>query len=376
MEQASRDCCVRAPDLAVVIPVLNEAPNVAPMVAALRAALGGIAWEAIFVDDDSSDGTRAAVAAIGRKDARVRLLHRIGRRGLASAFVEGALASLAPYVAAIDGDLQHDETLLPAMYRALSEEGFDLAVGSRYLAGGGVGGWDQTRAGLSRFATRLAFLVLKTPMSDPMSGFFMLRRETLEAALPQLSAIGFKILLDVVASLPAPPRIKELPYQFRSRSQGESKLDAGVLRDYLLLLADKLVGAFVPVRFVLFAAVGALGILFHLLVLRLCLGFVTTDFALAQSLATAAAIVANFWLNNFLTFRDRRLKGLALLRGLFVFALICSVGAVANVSIAVFLFSPAMAETWWLAGLAGAAMSLVWNYAMSSLFTWNSSRRA
>ena len=374
MDPAASDS--RAPDLAVVIPVLNEAPNVAPMVECLRAALGDIAWEAIFVDDDSTDGTREAVAAIGRQDTRVRLLHRVGRRGLASAFVEGALASFAPCVAAIDGDLQHDETLLPAMYAALTEEGYELAIGSRYIAGGGLGEWDRTRAGMSGFATRLARVVLKVPMSDPMSGFFMLRRETLLAALPRLSAIGFKILLDVVASLPAPPRIKELPYQFRTRSAGESKLDAGVLRDYLMLLADKVVGEYVPVRFLMFAAVGALGIALHLVVLRLSLGLLTAHFGVAQSIATAAAIVANFWLNNFFTFRDRRLRGLAMLKGLAIFALICSVGAFANVSVAVFLFSPVVHEAWWLAGLSGAAMSLVWNYAVSSLFNWRSWRRA
>jgi dolichol-phosphate mannosyltransferase len=364
-----------APELAVIIPVLNEAANVAPLVDRLRLALAGLAWEAIFVDDDSTDGTRDAIAAIGRNDGRVRLLHRVGRRGLASAFVEGALASLAPCIAAIDGDLQHDETLLPAMYAALTQGGYALAIGSRHLPGGGLGDWDRTRAGMSGFATRLARLVLRTPVSDPMSGFFMLRRETLQAALPRLSAIGFKILLDILASLPAPPRLIELPYQFRSRTAGESKLDAGVLRDYLMLLADKLIGRFVPVRFLFFAAVGGLGIALHLVVLRLSLAVPGVGFGLAQTIATACAIVGNFLLNNLFTFRDHRLRGLALLRGLLVFAAISSVGAVANVNVAMFLFSSAVHETWWLAGLAGAAMSLVWNYAVSSLFTWRHAHR-
>ena len=285
--------------------MLNERGNVAPLVERLRAVLAGVAWEAIFVDDDSADGTRDVVAAIGRQDARVRLLHRIGRRGLSSAFIEGAQASLAPFVAAMDGDLQHDEALLPRMLAALRDDGYEVAVGSRYIAGGGVGAWDRRRAGMSDLATRLSRLILRAPVSDPMSGFFMLRRTTLDAAVRGLSAMGFKILLDLLASLPAPPKLIELPYEFRNRVAGESKLDAGVLRDYLLLLIDKLVGHVVPVRFVLFAAVGVFGIAAHLVMLRVALPLV--GFEQAQTFATAVAIVANYTLNNLFTFRDRRL---------------------------------------------------------------------
>lgn len=357
------------PDLCVVVPVLNEEGNVAPLVERLRAALAGIAWELIFVDDDSRDGTRAAIAAEAARDGRVRLIHRIGRRGLASAFIEGAQASLAPCIAAMDGDLQHDETVLPAMFAALREEGYDIAIGSRYVAGGSIGEWDSTRAGMSSLATRLAGIVLRMPVSDPMSGFFMLRREVFDRAARRLSAMGFKILLDIIASLPAPPRIKELPYRFRTRVSGESKLDAGVLRDYLLLILDKLVGHIVPVRFLLFAGVGALGIAAHLAVLRLGLRVGGLDFPTAQAVATGCAIVGNFALNNVFTFADRRLKGWRIATGLVTFSLISSVGAVANVNVSSLLFGGAH-SAWWYAGFLGAAMSLVWNYAVSSAVTW------
>ena len=178
-------------ELCVVIPVLNEEGNIARLVERLDTVLDGIDWEAIFVDDDSSDGTRAAVAAIGARDNRVRLLHRIGRRGLASAFIEGAQASLAPYVAAMDGDLQHDETLLPRMLAALRDDGFELAIGSRYVGGGGVGEWSRRRAGMSSFATRVSRIVLRAPVTDPMSGFFMIRRDSFQRAVRDLSAMGF-----------------------------------------------------------------------------------------------------------------------------------------------------------------------------------------
>ena len=356
--------------LCIVIPVLNEAGNIARLVERLDAVLRGIAWEVMFVDDDSTDGTRAAIAAIGARDQRVRLLHRIGRRGLASAFIEGAQASLAPFIAAMDGDLQHDETLLPRMLSALRDDGYELAVGSRYVDGGGVGAWDRKRAGMSSFATRLSRIVLHAPVTDPMSGFFMIRRDIFERAVRQLSAMGFKILLDILASLPAPPRLIELPYEFRTRTAGESKLDAGVLRDFVLLIADKLVGHIVPVRFLLFAGVGALGIAGHLIVLRLGLTLFALDFPTAQSIATGCAIVGNYVLNNIFTFRENRLRGWRFAGGLLTFAAICSVGAVGNVGVAAFLFGPSVNSGWWLAGLAGAVMSLVWNYAVSSVITW------
>ncbi len=357
-----------APELCIVVPVLNEHDNIATLVGRLRAGLAGIAWEVVFVDDGSTDGTRDAIAAIGRRDARVRLLHRVGRRGLASAFVEGAQCSLAPFVAAMDGDLQHDETLLPRMLDVLRRGGTDVVVGSRYVPGGDLGEWDRTRAGMSGVATRLGQVLLRTPVADPMSGFFMLPRDVLQRALPNLSAVGFKILLDVLASLPAKPVVVELPFHFGTRQAGESKLDAGVLLDFLLLLADKAVGHVLPVRFLLFAGVGALGLVAHLLVLRTGL-MAGLSFPAAQWVATGCAIAGNFWLNNNFTFRDHRLRGSRLWRGFAVFAVVCSIGAEANLSIAAFVLG-AGHQAWWAAGVAGAAMSLVWNYAVGSTLTW------
>ena len=358
-----------APTLCVVVPVLNERDNVSPMVARLRAALDGIAWEAVFVDDDSTDGTRDAVAAIGREDSRIRLLHRIGRRGLASAFVEGVGCSIAPFVAAIDGDGQHDESLLPRMLAILQAEPVDIVVGSRYVPGGDLGDWGGRRASLSGLATRVGRLALRTEVADPMSGFFMLPRPVFDRAARHLSAIGFKVLLDLLASMPEPPRVRELPYRFRTRMAGNSKLDAGVLLDFLLLLGDKLGGGLVPVRFVLFAAIGLLGLGAHLLVLRLGLVLGGLSFDAAQALATACAIAGNFTLNNRFTFRDRRLRGPALGRGLLVFGLVCGVGAWANLGVSALLLQAGQ-QDWWHAGLAGAAMSLVWNYAVGSTLTW------
>src|SRR6516162_11760751 len=141
--------------LTIIIPTLNERENIEPLVALLSEALPDTAWEAIIVDDDSRDGTSEHVRTLARRNPRVRCLQRIGRRGLATACIEGVLASCSPYIAIMDADLQHDERLVPKMLAAL-RDGADLVVGSRYVAGVVVGDWDRGRARASGFATRLA----------------------------------------------------------------------------------------------------------------------------------------------------------------------------------------------------------------------------
>ncbi len=359
---------VRTPELAVIVPTFNERENVALVRDLVADALAGVDWELIFVDDDSADGTAEAVRGMARSDPRIRCVQRIGRRGLSSACIEGMLATAAPYVAVMDADLQHDERLLPRMLQALKQDGCDLVVGSRYVEGGGFGRWDERRAGISSMATKLSRIVCKIEIADPMSGFFMMRREIFERAVRGLSGQGFKILLDLLASSPAPLRIKELPYEFRPRRHGTSKLDTLVAWEFGMLLADKLVGHLVPVRFALFAFIGALGLVVHLAVLRCALAVPSLGFTGAQATATVVAMTSNFFLNNLFTYRDQRLHGWRLLRGLGSFYLICAVGAVGNVGIAAYVF--AADNVWWLAGISGAIVGSVWNYAVSSVFTW------
>lgn len=356
----------KAIELAVIVPCFNERHNVAILVGKLDDVLKGISWEVIFVDDDSPDGTASFARAIALANPRVRCIQRIGRRGLATAVIEGMLASSAPYLAVMDGDLQHDERLLPEMLRTLKREKLDLVIGSRYIRGGGVGSWDRYRAAMSSCATHLARLVVREPPSDPMSGFFIITRPAFERSVRRLSGQGFKILLDLLASTPQPLRFRELPYTFRDRQYGESKLDSFVIWEYATLLIDKLVGRLIPIRLFMFAAVGVTGVAVHLVTLRLAISVI--DFATAQALATTVAMTSNFIINNILTYRDRRLRGMKFFSGLLSFYLICGVGAVANVGIAGVVFQ--QHYTWWLSALAGIAVGLVWNYAVSSTATW------
>ena len=353
-------------ELAVVIPTLNEAGNVEALLEKLGAALAGIEWEAIFVDDGSTDGTPELLTHIAQSDRRVRLIRRIGRRGLSSAVVEGALASTAPAIAVIDADLQHDERILPELYRAIADH--ELAVGTRYSGEGSTGEWDEKRLKISRFATALASPIMKTRLSDPMSGFFAVRREVLLAAAPKLSNVGYKILLDLVASSPGPLKVAEVGYTFGTRRSGESKLDEMVALEYVELLLDKTVGRFVPVKLVQFGAIGTLGVGIHLALLYLTLNLLGVGFAVAQATAVIGAMTFNFALNNRFTYRDRQLKGLAWFGGLISFYLVCSLGAIGNVGIGSLVYE--QFHGWWMAGIAGAIVGSVWNYVASGWLTW------
>ncbi|MFM7027496.1 MAG: glycosyltransferase family 2 protein [Chakrabartia sp.] len=353
-------------ELAVIVPTFNEMANVEPLLARLSKVLAGFAWEVIFVDDNSPDGTADHVRQLSLTDPRIRIVQRVGRRGLSSAVVEGMLATAAPILAVIDGDLQHDEAILPDLIRAVGE-GADLAVGTRYAEGGSVGAWDARRHLLSRGATWLGQRVVRVPLSDPMSGYFALHRATLMRALPRLSGVGFKILLDIVASLPAAPRIAEIPYVFRNRLHGESKADSMIAMEYLSLLIDKTIGRLIPTRLVSFLAVGALGVVVHLSILGGLLALGASFFA-GQLGAVMTAIAFNFLLNNIFTYRDRRLRGWKMLAGLISFYAVSAVGAVANIGIGTWVHD--LDSRWWLAGMAGVVVGAVWNFAASSFLTW------
>ena len=360
---------MKSPELSIIVPTYNESDNITELVHRLESCLPGVEWEVIFVDDDSTDGTAGVVREVSQHNPRVRCVHRIGRRGLSSACVEGILATSAPYLAVMDADLQHDEKILPEMLRTAKEEEVDIVIGSRYVEGGGIGDWDSSRAKLSQLGTRVSTLVTKANLSDPMSGFFLMPRMTFDNSVRKLSTLGFKILVDIFASSTRPLRFKEVPYHFRTRSMGESKLDNKVMWEFGMLLVDKLVGHIIPVRFVSFMIVGLFGVVPHMLTVWLMFNGLGFSFVLSQSVATLVAMTSNFALNNILTYRDRRLSGWLWIRGWISFVLVCSIGAVANVGVAqvVFVEQP----YWVVASIAGILVGAVWNYFVTSLYTWS-----
>jgi len=357
-------------ELAIILPTLNERGNLAPLVDRISAALGNTGWEVLVVDDNSIDGTADEARALALEDRRVRVIQRIGRRGLASAAIEGFCATAAPYAAVMDADHQHDPALLPTMLAALRAGEADIAVASRFAEGASTANWDNPeREKLSGFANVLARRLTGVELSDPMSGYFMLPTALARALAPRLSGFGFKILLDLLASADRRLTIKEFPLDFAARRAGESKLDRAIAFDFLAGIYDKTFGRLIPTRFALFGTVGAAGVLVHMAVLSMVLFIFGEAFAVGQIAAVLSAMSFNFFLNNWLTYRDQRLKGAgAMLKGWIGFCLTCAVGGFANVAVATLLEMQGL--VWFLAALAGILVGSVWNYALSSRFVW------
>jgi dolichol-phosphate mannosyltransferase len=370
----AEDAVHSGPELSIVVPTFNERGNIAELIQRLAVCLRTRSWEVIFVDDDSPDGTADLVREHAAADSRVRCVQRIGRRGLSSACVEGMLATTAPYLAVIDADLQHDERLLPQMLDTLKQGDTDIVIGSRYAPGGDVSDWDARRVRMSRVAVRLSRLLVPAELTDPMSGFFMMRRSVLDGSVHKLSAIGFKILADIFASFPQPLRFKEFPYRFRPRRAGESKLDSVTAWDYLMLILDKLVGRWIPVRFLAFSIVGAMGIAVHFAVLTLVFQGLHRGFVEGQALATLGAMTFNYTVNNVLTYRDMQLRGLRWLRGWASFVLACSIGGFANLGVASTAYG--LGHGWFPAAFGGILVGAVWNYAVTKMLTWGRTRRS
>lgn len=361
-----------APDISLIVPTYNERGNIAPLLDSVADALGEIPWEMIIVDDDSPDQTFSEVLRLAREEPRLRCLRRVGRRGLASAVIEGALVANGGVIAVMDADFQHDEHLLRPMFEKLVATNADIVVATRYAEGGGIGEWDPGRARMSDVATRMACMLVGHQTSDPLSGFFMVRREVFSSVIYDLSQQGYKILLDIISSAHAPLRIEEVPYVFRTRQTGESKISIMVLAQFLFLLIEKLTHGLIPPRFALFSIVGGIGLMVHLAVLN-ALKLFGFDFLTAQVTAIAVAMVSNFAMNNEFTYRDRRLTGLSFFPGLILFCLVCSFGALANVGVAEIAIH--QVGNWSIAGLAGAIMGAVFNFSAATSLVWRRRRK-
>lgn len=361
-------------ELSIVVPTFNERENVIPLLERLRVALAGTIYEVVFVDDDSPDGTAELVREIGRTEPRVRVIQRIGRRGLASAGLEGMLSSSAAYLAMMDADLQHDESLLPRMLEKIRAGDYDLVIGSRNIEGGGMGEFTRERVTLSQWGRRVSKLASKHELSDPMSGYFMLTRKFFAEVMRRTTGVGFKILLDLVASSPRPVRFAELPYVFRPRQRGRSKLDVNVAMEYLYLILDKLAGGWIPTRFLLFCMVGIGGTAVYLATVGLLYRGLHLSYSVALLAAIAVAMVGNFAINNVFTYSDRRRRGWGFFTGLLLFCAACSVGGLCNYALAQLLRNSGI---WWpLASICGLAVASVWNYGATAIVTWRPPRRS
>jgi len=213
--------------LSVISPTLNEAQNIPTLVEHLQRALVNVDYEILIVDDNSPDLTWSVAEQISLKDPRVRILRRMQDPGLGMAVIDGFSAAEGDILACIDADLQHDPSILPKMIEEL-QNGMQIVVGSRHVKGGGFGKWGRWRRFESWCANKAAQLLLGFEVKDLMSGYFLIWREDFNRVQGQLNVSGFKILLEILAKI-GTPRVKEVPYTFRPRAVGESKLSSKIV---------------------------------------------------------------------------------------------------------------------------------------------------
>jgi dolichol-phosphate mannosyltransferase len=302
--------------LSVITPTYNEAKNIGRFLDEVSRALEGFHYEVIVADDDSPDLTWQRVQEVAEKNPRVKVLRRTSNRGLSAAVIDGFASATGEVAVCMDADLQHDPTALPKMFAKI-QQGADLVVGSRYVAGGSVGEWGPFRRLTSWSATKMAQILLSARLTDPMSGFFMMRREDFLRIRDSLNVAGFKILLEIVARM-KPKALAEVPIVFRTRVAGESKLSGRVIFQYLQQLWRlSFLGRLIPERFIKFAIVGGIGIIVNLLSLILIIRFLGFRDWRASSLATGVAIINNYVLNNVWTYRDRIRRGHRFIQGFF-----------------------------------------------------------
>lgn len=366
-------------ELTVIVPTLNESGNVSLLYSKIANTLKGSNFAVLFVDDDSQDGTINEINTLIAKHNNVQLIRRINRRGISSAFIEGVFSSSSKYIAIIDADLQHEESLLSEMLYKLKTQKLDIIIASRFkdLSDRKVVGLSGAREQMSRFGNALCGLVSGAHLTDPLTGFFMIRKPLMDKIIYKLSGVGFKIMLDIFATCKNEKiklRFQEIHMNFRKRNKGKSKLDIVILYEFALLIFDKLFGKFIPIRFVLFLIVGLTGLCIHTAILSALMNFSNASFYISQLISTIIAMTSNFFVNNSFTYRDKRLKGTSqLVKGLLSFYLACSFGAFINVTTANFLYDKKI--YWLLSGVIGSIIGATWNYGISSYFTWGKTKK-
>jgi dolichol-phosphate mannosyltransferase len=355
-------------DLSIIVPVYNEAKNIRPLVEAIEQSLGDVEWEVFFVDDDSPDGTAGVVEELARENTKVRLILRVTDRGLSKACIQGMLSSTADVLCIIDGDGQHDPAVISSLLAPIVAGEADIVSAARDLNDGdSLEGLSPWRTRMSKFGNALCARAVHREVHDPLTGLFAMRRSSFLSVVRNLSNSGFKLLFDILATDPS-LRHREIPFVFRSRLHGESKLDFASLWQFGVLLIEKLSRGVLPARFVSFLIIGGSGVAVHFAVLypALASGY---SFAVSQTFAAVAAMTSNFLLNNQLTFRDRRLIGFRIFTGWILFALVSSVGLAANVAIATITFEHFKTFAM-VAALAGVSMDVIWKFVVSGRLVW------
>ncbi len=367
--------------LSVILPTYNEAGSVVDLIHKLLALPENCLsfqdrnnqLEILVIDDDSNDGTVELVRQLSQQTPMVRLVRRVGRRGLASAIREGLLDATGEIAVVMDSDGQHEVGSVVSAVQALFADDLDLVIGSRFHPEARIHGLSARRERGSTWANRWASISLSrhyAHLTDLMSGFFVVRLKACEQLIRAVDVNGFKFLYELLALSNGCLRCAEVPLRFQPREHGVSKLDVAIFWDFAVSLLHQLCFRLLPRRAISFALVGATGVFVQLLMARLLLQGDFFRFEQVLPVAVLAAATSNYLINNALTFRFQRQRGLALLRGLLRFWLVASLPVLANIGIASAYFNFVNSDVV-IAQLVGILVVFIWNYAASSRFVWN-----
>ncbi|MFC1912035.1 glycosyltransferase [Chloroflexota bacterium] len=353
--------------ISIIVPTYNEADSITPLVEKLHAALAGYNYEIIFVDDDSQDGTGTIASGLSARYP-VKLMVRKGKKGLASAVVDGLQQVSNDIVGVMDADLQHPPEAVPALVREI-ENGADVAIGSRYVKGGEFPDWGPVRSVISKGAIFLSHLFLPSTrkISDPVSGFFFFNRQVVSGA--ELKPTGYKILLELLIE-GSYQKVAEVPYSFQLRHLGQSKLGARQQIDYLKHLFSLMRRKGELLRFFKFCLVGGSGVLVNMGLLWLLTEFAGLFYLLSAAISIEISIISNFTLNDYLTFPDRRSRGAGrFLQRLAKFNLVSLAGLGLNMGV-LWLLTNVFGVYYMLSNLCGIAVATIWNYVANFWWTW------
>jgi dolichol-phosphate mannosyltransferase len=366
----------------LIVPTYNESQNVLHIVEVLTALLDAAlpdAYELIIVDDDSPDRTWEIAQRLMPQYPTLRVMRRQTERGLSSAVIRGWQAARGEVLGVIDGDLQHPPEVLLKLLQSI-QNGADLAVGSRHVEGGGTSDWGLIRRILSRGAQLLGLMILPSVVgrvSDPMSGYFMVRRSAIAEVV--LQPFGYKILLEVIGRGNV-GRIAEVGYVFQERKEGESKVTWRQYVEYLMHLAKlrsrgritRLRETFQMGRFLRFGLVGFSGLFVDMAMFYLLRSYLHLPIARSTILSAEVAVVNNFLWNDVWTFRDisrgqpgKRKRFKRFLK----FNLICLMGIVLQALVVSFLHDVFRVNEF-LAKLMAIAVVTFWNFWVNLKLSW------
>ncbi|MCP5503030.1 MAG: glycosyltransferase family 2 protein [Leptospiraceae bacterium] len=370
-------------DFSLIIPTFNEKDNICILIPKLKELFiqNSISYEIIVVDDDSPDLTWKIARDKFEDDISVRVIRRVGKKGLSSAVIDGMSVARGKYLGVIDADMQHDESILPRMLKEMEE--YEVVIGSRKVEDGGYGEWGFIRKMMSKGATLVAKIFLPIPVKDPMSGFFIVRKELFDELVSSINPRGFKILLEFIGRKKQ-VKAKEVGYVFRTRQYGTTKMSSSVIQNYLAALYDIRFGKYISLTFLVYAFVGLIGLAINFSI-RKTSAFVFADEQNQSPLSIPvlsgfiASLFSNYILNNIWTFKQFRISGvLQQIKGFITFSLISVLGLLIQLSVWNFLLqihnitfmNPA--ENWlsYFYNFVGIVVATASNYYLNKNITW------